>query len=541
MLLRVFLLVCLLALVAGTLVVAQSRAGRVRVYVEFERFSPQGVALVRAAGGTVHHEFPRFNAVAVTLPIAAIQGLLRNPNVVAIEDDPIRVPYAQTEPYGIGMVQADLVSDAQAGNRKICIIDSGYCIGHEDLPSGSTVNGFSGAGDWFKDGCGHGTHVAGTIAALNNTEGVLGVLPSGNVNLHIVRVFGDSCSWTYSSSLIAALDKCTAVGSNVVSMSLGGTFKSRFEDRAFRDAYKAGVLSVAAAGNAGNNQKSYPASYNSVISVAAVDSNKVVADFSQKNSAVELAAPGVGVLSTVPWLEENTLTVGGTTYNGNYIENAARGSASGALADGGLCDSTGAWPGKVVLCERGSINFYDKVMNVESSGGSAAVIYNNEPGNFFGTLGPGNSSSIPAISLSQEDGQFLVNNQLGSSSTVVSSREEPASGYEAWDGTSMATPHVSGVAALVWSNNTSCTNDEIRLALQATAEDLGDPGRDNAYGFGLVRAQLADDQLALNCGSGGGGGGGSQCDLGQKGDVCTVDADCCSNSCKGKPGAKTCK
>jgi len=519
------------------LVGAQNRPDHVRVYVEFERFGPQAVALVRAAGGNVHHEFPRFNAVAVTLPSAAIQGLLRNPNVVAIEDDPIRVPYAQTEPYGIGMVQADLVSDAQAGNRKICIIDSGYYIGHEDLPSGSTVNGFSGAGDWFKDGCGHGTHVAGTIAALNNTEGVLGVLPSGNVNLHIVRVFGDSCSWTYSSSLIAALDKRTAVGSNVVSMSLGGTVKSRFEDRAFNNAYKLGVLSVAAAGNAGNTQKSYPASYNSVISVAAIDSNKVVADFSQKNSAVELAAPGVAVLSTVPWLEENTLTVGGTTYNGNYIENAARGSASGALADGGLCDSTGGWAGKVVLCERGSISFYDKVMSVESSGGVAAVIYNNAPGNFLGTLGNGNSSSIPAISLSQEDGQAALA-KVGQSGSVASNSTRPASGYEAWDGTSMATPHVSGAAALVWSNNTSCTNDEIRLALQATAEDLGDPGRDNAYGFGLVRAKVADDYLGLNpCG----GGGGGQCTLGQKGDACTVDSDCCSNSCKGKPGAKTCK
>ncbi len=536
MLLRSFLLVCLLALAASFLVRAQKRPDHVRVYVEFERFSPQAVALVRAAGGNIHHEFPRFNAVAVTLPSAAIQGLLRNPNVVAIEDDPIRVPYAQTEPYGIGIVQADLVSDAQVGNPKICIIDSGYYIGHEDLPSGSTVNGFSGAGDWFKDGCGHGTHVAGTIAALNNTEGVLGVLPSGNVNLHIVRVFGDSCSWTYSSSLIAALDKCTAVGSNVVSMSLGGTVKSRFEDRAFNNAYKAGVLSVAAAGNAGNTQKSYPASYNSVISVAAIDSNKVVADFSQKNSAVELAAPGVAVLSTVPWLEENTLTVGGTTYNGNYIENAARGSASGALADGGVCDSTGGWAGKVVLCERGSISFYDKVMSVESSGGTAAVIYNNAPGNFLGTLGNGNSSNIPAISLSQEDGQAALA-KVGQSGSVASNSTRPASGYEAWDGTSMATPHVSGAAALVWSKHDICTNDQIRSALQATAEDLGDPGRDNAYGFGLVRAKVADDYLGLNpC-----GGGGGQCTLGQKGDACTVDSDCCSNSCKGKPGAKTCK
>ena len=88
-------------------------------------------------------------------------------------------------------------------------------------------------------------------------------------------------------------------------MSLGGSFKSRFEETAFKDAYNAGVLSVAAAGNGGNTSYSYPASYSSVVSVAAVDSNKVVADFSQKNSQVELAAPGVSVLSTVPYNEIN--------------------------------------------------------------------------------------------------------------------------------------------------------------------------------------------------------------------------------------------
>jgi subtilisin family serine protease len=491
---RTFLVVSILAVVMGLLVGAQNRADRVRVYVEFERFTPQAVALVRGAGGTVHHQFPRFNALAVTLPQAAVQGLLRNPSVVAIEEDPVRVPYAETRPFGIEMVQANLVSDAQASNRKICIIDSGYYVGHEDLPpDNGGLDGFSGAGDWMVDGCGHGSHVAGTIAALDNNVGVIGVLPSGNINLHIVKVFGDSCTWAYSSDLIAAADKCVegGVNANVISMSLGGSFRSRFEQRAFDGHNKNGVLSVAAAGNNGTTQKSYPASYNSVISVAAIDANKLVADFSQKNSQVELAAPGVGVLSTVPWNEENTLTVDGTAYNGNHIENAARGTANGALADGNLCESsesTAGWSGSVVLCERGNISFFDKVMKVQDGGGVAAVIYNNAPGNFLGTLGAGNASGIPAISLSQEDGNLVIT-QLGANGSLVSTRTEPDSGYEAWDGTSMATPHVSGVAALVWSNHAQCTNSEIRETLQATAEDLGDPGRDNAYGFGLVRAR----------------------------------------------------
>jgi len=228
----------------------------------------------------------------------------------------------------------------------------------------------------------------------------------------------------------------------------------------------------------------------------------VVADFSQTNDQVELSGPGVGVLSTVPYLDATSVTVDGIAYVAAHIEYSARGSASGALVDGGRCLTTnGAWSGKVVLCERGDISFYDKTMNVQNSGGSAAVIYNNVPGGFLGTLGDGNSSTIIAISLSQEDGQYLVANKLGLNAVVSSIYSAPANGYEYYDGTSMATPHVSAVAALVWSADPTATNDEIRAVLQQTALDLGAAGRDNLYGFGLVQAKDAIDALL------GGGGG----------------------------------
>jgi subtilisin family serine protease len=85
-----------------------------------------------------------------------------------------------------------------------------------------------------------------------------------------------------------------------------------------------------------------------------------------------------------------------------------------------------------------------------------------------------------------------------------------ASDWAFFDGTSMATPHVAGVAALVWSYHSSCSNDQIRAALQASAKDLGAAGRDVAYGFGLVQAKAAVDYLNANSCSGGGGdtGGG---------------------------------
>jgi serine protease len=132
----------------------------------------------------------------------------------------------------------------------------------------------------------------------------------------------------------------------VINMSLGGGRSSVFERRAFDSLYSLGILPIASAGNAGNTQTSYPAGYDSVVSVAAVDSNKVVADFSQKNATVELSAPGVGVLSTVPWLSTNTLTVDGVTYTGGSIEFAKSGTASGGLVNGGFAHATASWSGK---------------------------------------------------------------------------------------------------------------------------------------------------------------------------------------------------
>lgn len=475
----------------------------------------QGVAAVKAMGGEVKVDLTNrsVNAVAATLPDQAIKGLMNNPNIALIEEDTRRYPLAQETPFGIPMVQADQVSDENAGNRMVCIIDSGYYDGHEDLQVGNvTASADSGSGDPYTDSCGHGTHVAGTIAALDNDAGVIGVNPSGNLNLHIVKVFGDddpasgSCGWSYSSSLVNAAYECGNAGANVINMSLGGGTSSSTEEQAFKDLYAQGVLSIAAAGNDGNTAYSYPASYDVVVSVAAIDESKTVADFSQKNDQVELAAPGVSVLSTVPFVEAQLIV--DTEYTVSALEGGPSTEATGDLVDGGLCDSAGSWSGMAVLCERGDISFADKVANVEAGGGVAAIIYNNEPGGFAGTLscnGPAwkTCSSIPGVTASQEDGQHLVANQLGASAYVSTLTSAPANGYAAWNGTSMATPHVAGVAALVWSHFPDLGPADIRNALAATAEDLGSAGRDNSYGYGLIQAADAVAHL----GGGGGGGG----------------------------------
>ncbi|TLM79313.1 S8 family serine peptidase [Microbulbifer harenosus] len=509
-------------LIASALALAistQASASDERYIVKFKTGKGPAVkAMMEKNGGRSALTLEKHNAMAANLPSQALAALRNNPNVEFVEEDVKRYPMAESLPFGIPMVQADQVSDVLAGNQTVCIIDSGYDLSHEDL-SGNNVTGSNdpGTGFWYTDENSHGTHVAGTIAAIGNGKGVVGVMPNANIKLHIVKVFGAD-GWAYSSSLVAAADQCASNGASVINMSLGGTTKSRTEERAFADLYSTyNILSIAAAGNDGNTRHSYPASYDSVMSIAAIDSNKMIADFSQQTDQVELAGPGVDVLSSVPvgMGLATTFTAAGDTIEASGMEGSPQGSASGTLMDCGLGESTCADAnGKICLIARGNISFAEKVQACEAGGGAAAVVYNNEPGMLFGTLGE-TVTGIPSAGISDIDGATLLG-QIGSSASLSI---EP-SDYAYFNGTSMATPHVAGVAALVWSHFPSCSASEIRTALNNTAEDLGAVGRDNAYGYGLVQAKAAVDYLTVNgCSgssssggsSGGGSGGGKPC------------------------------
>lgn len=465
----------------------------------------------------------------------AIQQLQNNPDVDYVEIDPPRYLLSQTLPWGQTFVGATLLDDSNAGNRTVCIIDSGYDLAHNDL-SGNQVNGTndSGTGSWSSPGQhnAHGTHVAGTIAAISNTEGVVGVLPNQNVNLHIVKVFNES-GWGYSSGLVKAIDTCVANNANVINMSLGGSNSSRTEEAALKTHYDNGVLLIAAAGNDGNTAHSYPASYDSVMSVAAVDNQKHHADFSQATNQVEIAAPGEAILSTVTLGEGRLadINLAGQSYfdrgvvphnrlvniNGSYQPSPVPGSVTAELA---RCDvSSGAYncgnmSGKVCLTERignqlsGTYPEVDAVKACYNAGASAAIVYSNAE--LAGLQSPflvdtNSSYDLVSVSVDRALGQELEN-AVGQTITVNSSINED---YEYYNGTSMATPHVAGVAALVWSYHPQCTASQVRSAMTATAEDIDVAGRDNRTGFGLIDAVSAKEYLDAGCNGPEGNGNGT--------------------------------
>ena len=140
----------------------------------------------------------------------------------------------------------------------------------------------------------------GIIAAIDNEIGMIGVV--NDPKLHIVRMFsGDEEGGAKTvSSLLGAVSLCRKFNASIINMSLGGSSFSQTEQTVFEETKNAGILLVAAAGNNSTEDYFYPASYDSVLSVAAIDDDKKQAKFSQFNDQVDIAAPGVDILSTLP-------------------------------------------------------------------------------------------------------------------------------------------------------------------------------------------------------------------------------------------------
>ena len=305
------------------------------------------------------------NGASFIVPPGRVAAIESDPRVAFIERNQIVKAFAQELPTGVDRIDAALSSTANidgADDRvdvDIAIIDTGIDLDHPDLNVVASINcarggpfggGCKGGGD---DGNGHGTHVAGTAAALDNGIGVVGVAPGAR--LWAVRVLDNSGSG-WMSWIVGGIDWVTANADqiDVANMSLGCACDSAALDAAIAGSVAAGVVYTVAAGNSGSDAAGYsPANHPDVITVSAIadfdgqggalaattcrsdaGSDDTFATFSNDGSLIEIAAPGVCILST--WNDGGYNTISGTSMASPHAAGAAALyiAASGTVADG---------------------------------------------------------------------------------------------------------------------------------------------------------------------------------------------------------------
>jgi len=262
---------------------------------------------ITKAGGKVKHKYRIVSAIAARVPEQALKGLRNNPNVRVIEPD-VKIYSDDAEldaAWGVVRINAGTTQGAGATGTgvRVAVIDSGVDYTHPDL-DGNYRGGWdfvNGDADPMDDS-GHGTHVAGTIAAEDNDIGVVGVAP--NVDLYALKVLNSSGSGSFSN-VVAAIQWCVDNNIQVTNNSYGTTSDpGTIVRQAFDNAAAAGIIMVCSAGNNGTSDGvgdnvGYPGRYESVISVAATDTSNLRASFSSTGTTVDVAAPGYAINSTI--------------------------------------------------------------------------------------------------------------------------------------------------------------------------------------------------------------------------------------------------
>ncbi len=269
-----------------------------------------------ASSDIVGYDINLFEAPIVTLRLSdsEIKALEGNPDVVSVEDDGVAYALpvesfvyegqpsvqAETVPIGVSQIKAPPAWGCSRGRGiKVAVLDTGIDSGHPDLAANVKGTVSFVPGESPMDGNSHGTHCAGTIGAVINGAGVVGVAPEAW--LYGVKVLANSGAGQYSW-IIAGINWAIQNKMQIVSMSLGGGGAPAALEAVCNAAFNAGVLLVAAAGNAGPNMGTvgFPGKYKNVVAVSAIDANNVIATFSSRGPEVEICAPGVQVLSTIP-------------------------------------------------------------------------------------------------------------------------------------------------------------------------------------------------------------------------------------------------
>ncbi len=376
----------------------EKETGRYIVVLKDDAGAPARIAadIVRAAKGRVGHIYGRgarraLRGFSATMPKAARDRIAKDRRVAYIEEDlPVSI-FAQETPTGLRRsfaasnpnLDIDGVDDWRV-DVDIAILDTGIDLEHPDL---NVVGGvdctlftgrwpfrryFCGTGNGGDDDQFHGTHVAGTAAALDNNIGVVGVAPGAR--LWAVKVLNSRGSG-FTSGIIAGLDWVVARGDiEVANLSLGGAGVSAAYQDAIDNAVANGVTIVVAAGNENDDANNYsPAYVPNAITVSAladfdglangtgsrtcrIDQDDTLANFSNWGDAVDIAAPGVCILSTFPIEEGEYGVISGTSMAAPHVAGAAALLASGPNAPS---NANGVQAIRNTLVNQGNFNWFD--------------------------------------------------------------------------------------------------------------------------------------------------------------------------------------
>jgi len=273
------------------------------------------IQLLKNFGAEDLEPLPLVNGIICTLPVAGLEKMDDCSDSMIIEDDlPVQIKplytdsrfvligeFRQTIPWGVFRTGAHRVWEKACGKGvKVAILDTGIDVNHPELaPSYRGGINLINPNRFPADDNGHGTSIAGIIAAADNGTGIVGVAPCAE--LYAVKVLNHRGQGTISTFL-KGLQWCIDNGIQVVNMSIGTDINNAALARAVSEMFSRGIIMVAAAGNDGGQQTvDYPAAYRETIAVTAVDYEGLLAWFSSQGPEVTIAAPGVGVLSTGRW------------------------------------------------------------------------------------------------------------------------------------------------------------------------------------------------------------------------------------------------
>jgi subtilisin family serine protease len=342
----VFLILSLVLVTLCSANFAVADNSKVRVIVGFKE-DPDS-EIIESFGGDIMDKHDKSSTIICNFPERAIESLRKNPKIEYVEEDAIMttqgyvVESELVNSWGVERIGGGIVQDY--GNNgegiKVAVIDTGINYLHTELQPNLALNA-AGKVDGFNaitgtndanDDNGHGSHCAGIIAAIKGDglstpttldDRVVGVAPK--VVLYPVKVL-DKTGSGYVSDIAEGINWAVTEGKvDVISISLGGPSGSTELQTAIQNAYNAGIVVVAAAGNSGTarfgSNVIYPAKYSTVIAVAATDSNNVRAYFSSTGPEVDLSAPGVSIISSI--LNDDTYYMSGTSMACPHVAGAA--------------------------------------------------------------------------------------------------------------------------------------------------------------------------------------------------------------------------